>query len=746
MRPLRLAALLVFVVASGAATATLATLIPGCGDSSGNPDGLVPLTPGEQWTAVPICRAPTRPSSATAVALQDAFPNLPGLTNPVGITQAPGDPDHFYIWQQNGKLLRVGANNPTSASTVIDLGSISNKLVSGGEAGLLGLAFSPSWQTNHTAYLSYTTPSAAPAGFDSLITRIQSNDGGATFAIGTEQEVLRLAQPYTNHNGGNILFGQDGYLYIGFGDGGSGNDPQNRAQDLTVLFGKMLRLDVEGQTTYAIPPANPFANDNTGKKKEIYAYGLRNPWRWSFDRGTGELWLGDVGQNEWEEVDKIQIGGNYGWNRCEGTHSFSAATANNPANPPCDFAGSILPIVDYGHANTGDPQSGISVTGGYVYRGKGIPTLEGDYVFGDYGAGRIWRIVYDANGKGQRDELLETGKNISSFGEGLDGEVYVVSYQEGKIFRLVTAATQPVTNFPQRLSATGCVDPRAPADSSIGLIPYDVNVALWSDGADKRRWLSLPPDGKIHINADGDWDLPIGTVLVKEFSVGGQRVETRLLIHHSDGEWAGYSYEWLADQTDAVLLPASKTKDLGNGQTWYFPSRNDCLQCHTLIAGRSLGIETAQMNRDAPDGSGNQLLGLDAIGAFDQPLGAPPAMLPALPRVDDMAAPLAARARGYLHANCAFCHRMGGTGRVPPDWRYWLTLTETGACNATPQDGDLGVTGAKIILPGMPAMSVTPLRMKALDAARMPPLATHVVDPAGTALIDAWIGSLTSCN
>ncbi|MDB4968567.1 MAG: hypothetical protein JWN44_4256 [Myxococcales bacterium] len=752
MRLCKSQAALVILVASGVAMGTLAALVtPGCGSSSKPPsggDGGVPpaSSPDERWTAIPVCRAPQRPSSATAVVLKDVFPNLPALSSPVGFTQAPGDADHFYIWQQSGQVLRIAASDPTATETVLDLSATANKIVSGGEAGLLGLAFSPKWQTDHTAYLSYTTPSGAPAGFDSKIARIKSSDGGATFAIGTEELVLQFAQPFTNHNGGNILFGPDGFLYAGFGDGGSGNDPQNNGQSLTTFLGKMLRLDVDGQTTYAIPPKNPFAQDTTGKKKEIYAYGVRNPWRWSFDRGTGDLWVGDVGQNEWEEIDKVELGGNYGWNQCEGFHSFSGATASNPNNPPCTFPGALPPVVEYGHANTTETEPGVSVTGGYVYRGKGVPSLEGSYLFADYGSGRLWRIVYDAAGKGKKELLLETGKNISSFGEGLDGEIYVVVISNGRIYKLVTGPIMPGTNFPQVLSATGCVDPQAPSVPSPGLIPYDVNVPLWSDGADKRRWLSLPPTGQIHINADGDWDLPIGTILVKEFADGARRIETRLLVRHDDGEWAGYSYEWLDDQTDAVLLPSSKTKDLGGGRSWFFPSRNDCLQCHTQAAGRTLGLETAQMNRESPDGSGNQLAVLEAIGAFDAPLPPPPATLPALAHIDDVNAPLADRARGYLHANCSFCHRMNGPGRVPPDWRYSNTLMQTGACDTIPADGDLGVAGAKVIVPGMPASSVVSLRMKALDAARMPPLASHVVDPDGTALIDAWLTSLTSCN
>jgi hypothetical protein len=235
-------------------------------------------------------------------------------------------------------------------------------------------------------------------------------------------------------------------------------------------------------------------------------------------------------------------------------------------------------------------------------------------------------------------------------------------------------------------------------------------------------------------------------VLIKEFSIDGKRVETRLLVHHDDGDWAGYSYEWSDDQMDATLLLSSKTKDLGNGKSWYFPSRNDCLRCHTQAAGRTLGLETPQMNRAQPGGGGNQLDALTALGAFDAPLAAPAAMLPAFPSVDDMTAPVDARARAYLHTNCSFCHRMGGTGQVPPDWRASLSLAQTGACNATPVDGDLGQTGAKVITPGAPTASVASLRMHATDAYRMPPLASHVVDPMGTAVVDAWIASLTSCN
>jgi uncharacterized repeat protein (TIGR03806 family) len=705
----------------------------GGGGGGGPPDMAPWIYPGPSTT----CIAPSRPTTQTAVALA---PALGGKTfnQPVALTQAPGDGARFFITQLSGQI-RVASADGTLATNFIDLTAYPNELKAGSgtngqENGLLGLTFSPNWQTNHTAYLSYNKPSGAPSGFDSVIQRIRSSDNGATLDFGTKQLLIQFPQPYSNHNGGNILFGPDGFLYIGFGDGGSGGDPQNRAQDVTNFFGKMLRIDVENQTKYAIPPDNPFANDPGNAAREIFAWGLRNPWRWSFDRASGELWVGDVGQDVWEEVDKVKRGGNYGW------HIREAANCYPPSTTTCQTAGLIDPIVQYKHGGTG-----YCVIGGYVYHGSAIPSLVGQYVFADEVSGNIWRIVYDATGAAKMELLVASGKNISSFGEAADGELYVTSFTDGKVFKLVPSKPEPPVNFPQTLSATGCVDANAPTNAASGLIPYDVNVALWSDGAEKERWLSLPANGKIHINSDGDWDLPVGTILMKQFSIGGKRVETRLLIHHADGDWAGYSYEWNDAGSDATLLASSKTKAVG-GQTWYFPAREDCLVCHTQAAGRTLGLETAQLNRDFvyPDGSKmNQMALLARLGLFDA-APPPPAMLDALPPLSSSAS-AEAHARAYLHANCSFCHRTGGTGRGVADFRWSLSFKATNVCNAAPQEGDLGVAGATLLSPGAPGKSIISLRMHALDVNRMPPLATRKVDDEGAKVVDSWISSVTSC-
>jgi uncharacterized repeat protein (TIGR03806 family) len=695
----------------------------------------------------PTCVAPGRPTGSTTVTIGPAFANLK-FSAPVAMRQAPGDPSRWFLIQKTGQVMMF-PNDPSAPQSAVvqvaDLSSLVNAVP--GEGGLLGFAFHPSFASNHYVFFSYTAPSASsPANLRSTITRFTMNADGTLVASSNtpifppNDDSPNLAdQPYENHNGGNILFGPDGYLYFGLGDGGSGGDPQNRSQNLTVVFGKMLRLDVDntGGKRYGVPADNPFASGPSGNLPEIFAWGLRNPWRWSFDKDTGELWVGDVGQNLYEEIDKLQLGGNYGWHIKEGFHCY--------AQDPCDVPGLIDPIVEYPHPNGNGP---ASVTGGYVYRGSAIPSLQGTYLYADEVSGELFGIVYDAMGKPQHTKLGDVGGNPSSFAEGLDGELYVLDFTSGKLtgFSPPTAGGTN-TAFPQKLSQTGCVDPANPTRPADGLIPYGVNVALWSDGADKQRWMAIPDGTQIHVNDDGDWDLPVGSVLMKQFSLGGKPVETRLLMLHPDGVWAGYSYEWDDDGTDATLLPAGKTKT-AFGQKWTFPSRSECLACHTAAAGRSLGPETLQLNGDftyeATRRISNQIATLDHLGLFDAAIG-DPTTLPALPSIDDGNQPVDTRARAYLHANCSFCHRPNSTGQGPADFRFATDFAMTNVCNAMPQEGDLGVMGSRLLVPGAAAQSIMSLRMHALDVTRMPPLATSTVDATGTQLIDDWIRSLTAC-
>ncbi len=676
------------------------------------------------------CVARDRPVQNTGVTTEPAFPHL-RFSQPLFLLQAPGDASRVFVVERTG-VIRVFANDAavTSTASFVD---ITGRVNSGahGEAGLLGMAFHPQFASNREVFLSYTGYGGA-TNLRTVISRFQSHDNGATLDPASEQILLTVDQPYGNHNGGGIAFGPDGFLYIGLGDGGSGGDPQNRAQNLDSLLGKFLRIDVDGGTPYAIPPTNPFRDG--GGRPEIYAWGVRNPWRWSFDRATGALWAGDVGQNALEEVDHIVLGGNYGWRIKEGDQCY------NPK--PCSSAGLVDPIVQY-------PRSeGVSITGGYVYRGTAIPALVGRFIYGDFGSGRIWAIANDATTGAPTPQLLvDTSFGISSFGELADGEVLLTDINSGRLHRLVPSeAPQPV-DFPRKLSETGCVDLANPRQAAPGLIPYDVNAPLWSDGAEKERYLGLPDGERIRVGEDGDWELPIGTVLMKTFLLSGKRVETRLFMRHADGGWGGYSYEWDEAQTDATLLPANKSRQEGS-QTWYFPSRAECLRCHTGAAGHSLGLETGQLNRELLYRSTKrispQLATFEHIGLFEAPLAGLPETLARYPAPTGGEA-LEPRARAYLHANCASCHRPNGTGRGSADLRFSTPLAQAGLCDAVPEEGDLGVPEARLVAPGAPERSVLLLRMRALDAHRMPPLASRLADAAGISVVDTWISSLTTC-
>ena len=345
-------------------------------------------------------------SNVFAVKLETVVPS--GLVQPVFVTVAPDDPAKLYIVEQRG-VIKAFDNGKLQQPAFLD---IHTKVVSGGELGLLSIAFHPKFATNRRFFINYTTQKPKLATVVSELT------------VGSlvEKEIFRIEQPFRNHNGGQLQFGPDGYLYIGMGDGGDAGDPDNRAQNLNDLLGKMLRVDVDHGAPYAIPASNPFAQG--GGRAEIFAWGLRNPWRFSFDRANGRLIAGDVGQYTLEEIDVIENGKNYGWRQMEASKCF------NPAQG-CKTAGMALPIYEYGR------NEGGSITGGYVYRGKQIPSLVGHYIYADYITGRIWALkINEASGKAEGNQLiLQTELAISSFGEDSDGEIFVVNHG-GAILRL----------------------------------------------------------------------------------------------------------------------------------------------------------------------------------------------------------------------------------------------------------------------------------------------------------------------
>jgi len=695
------------------------------------------------------CLAGAAPSSAVSLALEQVFAGVGAFASPVAMLQEPRSAARWYVVQKTG-IVYVFDNQPavTARREFINL-STQIAGTASDERGLLGMAFHPDYPTNPRVYLSYT----ANAG-SQLVSRIveyQTRDAGQTLDATSGQVILQVNQPESNHNGGNIAFGPDGFLYIGLGDGGGGGDAHGtigNGQRLSTLLGKMLRIDVNGTTgatRYAIPAGNPYAggavcNNDTGaftaSCPEIYAYGFRNPWRWSFDTGSGELWVGDVGQNAWEEVDRVVVGGNYGWRCREGAHAFNGTCGPN--------AGSAIdPVAEYDHAQ------GVSITGGHVYRGSAIPALVGRYVFGDFGSGRIWHLARDATPTQQFTTGFDTSLSIASFAQDSAGEIYVVNFG-GTLHRL-RAGTGSGRVIPAQLSATGCTSPASATQPAAGLIPYAPNAPFWSDGAVKSRYLALPDGQRIAVGAEGDFDFPNGSVLVKNFSIGAQRVETRLFMRHDNGEWAGYTYEWNAQGTDATRVIGGKTVQVA-GQSWLFPSEAQCMVCHTAAAGRTLGLEQAQLNGAltyaATGRTANQLETLNAIGLLTPALTQPAAQLPAMPNPFGTAGTLAERARAWLHANCSNCHRPGGGTPVGMDLRYATPLAATNACEVAPAR-TLGVANARLIAVGgadPASRSMIVARANRSDADSMPPLQPRVVDAAGVALLASWVNSLANCN
>lgn len=715
------------------------------GDKSGdeNPAQTVQVAYGlQQRPANAGCLAPARQQNSSRVALQRVFPGL-AFVSPLALLQAPGDSRRWFVVEKAGRV-QVFDNHPdaTVQSGFIDIrGRVSTAY---NEAGLLGMAFHPDFgNSNDYVYLSYTANGAS--GFESRISRFQSNDNGLTLDPASEEIILRLDQPAGNHNGGHIAFGPDGFLYIGFGDGGGAGDPDGNGQNTDTLLGALLRIDVNvsqaewnAGVRYRIPAGNPFASSGACGSgngcPEIYAWGLRNPWRWSFDRDSGDLWLGDVGQYRWEEIDLVRAGGNYGWRFREGAHCY------NPSSN-CPTAGLIDPVVEY--ANDGVNKS---VTGGYVYRGSAIPALSGQYIFGDVYSGRIWSLDYYRQGAAvSAVELTDSNYFISSFGEDKNGELYIVDMAGGGIYQLVDAGSGGSGTVAASLSETGCVDKNSPSQAATGVIPFSVNAEVWMDGATQQRFLALPDNTGIQINTDDSWNFPPGSVLMKHLRLDGKLVETRLLMRHPDGQWAGYSYEWDDAQSDAMLLTGSKRKTV-NGQTWAFPGGGECMSCHNAAAGVVLGAATAQMNRDftypSSSQTANQLSTYEHIGLFAAPLNDIPSNLSALADPDSPGVDLDLRARAYLHANCAHCHQSGGTAPADFDVHYATEASNMNLCDVLPLHGDLGVNDARIAAAGDPARSILWLRMQRRDINGMPPLGSNNSDAASAAWLADWITAL----
>ncbi len=665
------------------------------------------------------------PKPTTLQAVR-AFANLE-FDRPVFLGHAGDGTNRIFVLEQPG-VVRVFPNEPDVDEAKVFLDIRDRVRTEHNEEGLLGLAFDPSYANNGVFYLYYSASQPRRV----VVSRWRVSSDPNVADPKSERVLLEVEQPYGNHNGGTLVFGPDGKLYIGLGDGGAAGDPKLAGQDLSTRLAKILRFAVDDSRGLVVPPDNPFVGKD-GALPEIWAYGLRNPWRCSFDRQLGTMWCGDVGQDALEEIDVITRGGNYGWNHMEGTREY---------DPPRSGVAKdvIAPVVEYGR------REGQSVTGGYVYRGTHLPALRGAYVYGDYGTGNVWALV--RNGDAAENKLVARVPMPSSFGEDEAGELYAVGHR-GRLYRFEPADQDGAAPaFPTLLSQTGLFADTAALQPAPGLVPYDVNVELWSDGAHKRRWLVLPAGEHIEAANDGPWTFPIGTVVVKHFELElapgePRRLETRAMVHEKGG-WAGYTYRWNDAQTDAELVttPQLATFDVTGKdgstakQTWYFPSGSDCLRCHTPGYGEILGVRTRQLaGRTAK--SGMELLAdWSARGLFTTKLAT--TGLPQHPSIADTSAPVEARARAYLDVNCAICHHPGGPAPGSMDLRVQTPLPDTRLFDVR-VEAPIGLPDEHRIRSGRPESSAVLARMRTRDRHAMPPLATTVPDTAALALLSEWV-------
>jgi hypothetical protein len=476
---------------------------------------------------------------------------------------------------------------------------------------------------------------------------------------------------------------------------------------------------------------------------------LRNPWRYSFDPQTGRLYCGDVGQGAREEIDIITRGSNYGWNYREG---FIARPGSG--TPPAGFS-PTEPIFDYTHGS--GTNQGFAIIGGIVYRGARISQLNGAYVFGDNGSGNIWSLRYDGTNVSEFKQLFGGENGVSSFGvDPRNGDVLWTHQSLDTIRRLIYSTNITGTPLPPTLADTGAFSSVANLTPNPGIVPYDLNVPFWSDNAIKTRWFSLPNTNlAIGFNADGNWSFPTGTVWIKHFELeltndvpaSHKRLETRLLVKNSSGIY-GVTYRWGNSTTNATLVPEEGLDenfiiDEGGGilrtQVWHYPSRSECLICHTPVAGFALGFNTAQLNRNFDSGSGatNQIAALNKAGYFSNNV-ANIQTLRALASATNTDVSLEHRVRSYLVANCVQCHQPGGSAQAMWDARIITPTEQAGLINGALYD-NAGNTSNRVIAPSSLTNSMLLTRLANFGSLHMPPLDTSVINTQAVALLSLWI-------
>jgi mono/diheme cytochrome c family protein len=734
--------------------------------------------------------------------LVDAFPGLVitqalAMRTPIGAVYS----NLLFFVERRGFISYIDMSNPNPTRQIfLDVSSqVSFDNTAEGEMGLLSMDFNPGFATNGFFYVTYIATGGNP--YRERLARFTANPTTlAAVNTNTQQILWDTTKRQFNHNGGDLHFGNDGYLYISMGDEGDQYNASLNAQRLDrSLYAGILRIDVDkkpgslepkpptvgevvnltiptdglGHAFYSIPPDNPFLSvtnlygrvvDTNHLRGEFYAIGFRHPWRFSIDPFTSEIWVGHVGQDLWESVDVLQFGGNYGWPYYEAStyltvNSYGGApTHPGLTNPPSGFVMSqALWVYPHSSVPGADPNfDGLDVIGGVVYHGSGIPQLTNAYVFGDFDiGGNVWALR-------RTNSTVTVERIVGEFGIGAygtdprNGDVLMANYINNKIRRLVfTDAT--TSAFPQKLSDTGVFADTTTLTPNPGIVNYEPIVAFWSDYAIKRRWFCIPDlTNQVSYATDANWIFPVGMKWIKHFDLElergnpatKKRIETRIIVKTTNGVY-GVSYKWNDDNTEAYLAPESGTNFNLNvlvgsttiTQQWEIPSRASCLACHTPVAGFALSFNTRELNQttNMNNYTGNQLSLLSQSGYLDTAITAPQT-LPAFARADDATSSLEHRVRSYLSENCVQCHQPGGAGAPTWDARPWLTLDQTHLINGALQNNG-GNPANKVIVPGDTNHSVLLQRIIGNGFGRMPPLATHQLDQGAINLLTAWIST-----
>jgi uncharacterized repeat protein (TIGR03806 family) len=691
------------------------------------------------WTASRIIGSPDPP---LPYVTERVFPALK-FNQCLDITTAPGS-ERLFVVEQSGKIFSF-SNKPdvAAADLVVDLA----KDIAGVQA-VYALAFHPEFQTNRYCFVCYIKAANLEDGTHIARFRVAETDPPT---IDPTSETTIVTWLSGGHNGCCLKFGPDGCLYISTGDGSGPNPPdsQRAGQDISNLLSCILRIDVDhadGGKHYRIPADNPFV-DLKDARGEIWAYGFRNPWRMSFDRQTGDLWVGDVGWELWEMLDRVERGGNYGWSVTEGRQSTNSEWTRGPT--PI-----LPPTIDHPHSESS------SITDGLTYYGSRLKELHGTHIYGDYDTGKLWGFRFESGKVVGHRELADTTHRVVGFGEDHDGELYVLDHTAGTIHRLVPNPQQDQSaTFPRKLSETGLFSSVTTQTPAPGVVPYSINAESWADHAVAERLVAVPHELSIKA-AGAAWAFPKDSVLAKTLSLdmehgnpaSRRRVETQVL-HFDGAAWQTYNYQWNDEQSDALLLDAAgaeRTFDIVDThapdgkrrQTWRFSGRAECQRCHNKWSGFALGFITPQLNKehDYAGGSASQLDTLAHIKIFEQPL--PIAKRPRLANPLDSSADQNGRARAYLQTNCAHCHRMHAGGSVLSHMHYDLPLEKTNMVAARPSQGTFGIHDARVIAPGDPFRSVLLYRMAKLGGGRMPHIGSTEVDRAGVELIYNWLRQL----